>query len=179
MVELDGDALLDALEARAKAFEAEVVIPHCAVCKRPCCALTDVVLDLSFSEVSGLYSIGTGKTSMRKPLPKNEFDRALPKTVKRQGNNYYAHGAPCPAYDVAGHSCTVYATPKKPRGCSDFPIYADGDGVTADLRCEAVAAARAALQPLLQVAVGDDVVVNEDADDAFPDFFVHFTIEPR
>ncbi len=167
---VDGDALLDALEARAKKFEADVVIPHCSVCKRPCCALTDVVLDLSFTEAAGLYAIGTNK--------KKDFDANLPAAIKKQGPRYYAHGTPCPAYDVEGHRCEVYETPKKPRGCSDFPIYSDGDGVTADLRCEAVFAARESLQPLLQAAVGDDVIVHEDEDEQFPDFFVHFSIEP-
>jgi len=167
---LDGEALLDALEARAKQFEADVVIPHCSVCKRPCCALTDVVLDLSFTEAAGLYAIGTNK--------KKDFDARLPPAIKKQGASYYAHGSPCPAYDVEGHRCEVYDTPKKPRGCSDFPIYSDGDGVTADLRCEAVFAARETLLPLLQKAVGDVVIVHEDEDEQFPDFFVHFSIEP-
>jgi Fe-S-cluster containining protein len=165
----DGEAMLDALEARAKKFEADVVIPHCAVCKRPCCALTDLVLDLSFVEASGLYRIGAKKKA---------FDADLPPAIKKQQAHYFAHGTPCPAYDVAGHRCEVYDTERKPRGCSEFPIYADGDGVTADLRCEAVAAALTTLQPMLQAAVGPGGIVHEDIDEAFPDFFVHFSIEP-
>lgn len=176
---IDADALLDAFEARATAFQNDVVIPHCSVCSRPCCALTDVVLDLSFTEVHTLYRIG-GRTTAKN---KREFDQRLPPTVRRQDGRYYAHGEPCPAYDVTGHACTVYGTPKKPQGCSDFPLYADGDGLTADLRCEAIAAARTQLQPLLQQAVDDvaagAVVVVEEADDAFPDFFVRFVLEPR
>ena len=105
------------------AFQREHVIPHCPQCSRPCCALTDVVLDLSFAEVKGLYRITSSK---------KDFDRALPSSIRTQGGRYYAHGSPCPAFDTTAQTCRVYATSTKPVGCSDFPVYEDGDAVTED-----------------------------------------------
>ncbi len=161
----------------AKAWEAQVVIPHCAVCSRPCCALTDVVLDLGEREATALYAIQKGKP--------------LPSALRRRGKRFYAHGSPCPAYDVGGHRCTVYDTPKKPQGCSDFPIYGDGDVVTIDLRCEAVAqhqeAFEAALVDVLDrvldrvldagVDDGHDVSLVVSVDSAHPDTFVSYGLE--
>jgi hypothetical protein len=120
------------------------------------------VLDLSFVEVKALYRITSSK---------KVFDDALPSTIRAQGGRYYAHGAPCPAFDTASHRCGVYATTTKPRGCSDFPVYEDGDAVTVDLRCEA---ARAHLGDLrLRLAAAG--FADEQVDDAFPDTFVSFT----
>ncbi len=147
------------------AFQREVVLPHCPRCARPCCALTDVVLDLSFAQASALYRIGSSKPSA---------DAALPASLRRQGGRYYAHGAPCPAFDQASHRCGVYGTATKPQGCSDFPVYEDGDVVTVDLRCEAAAGALATLRDRLG-AVG---LVDEQADADFPDVFVTFA-RPR
>jgi Fe-S-cluster containining protein len=143
-------------------FQREVVIPHCPQCVRPCCALTDVVLDLSFAEVRGLYQI----TSSRR-----DFDRALPSSIRTQNGRYYAHGAPCPAFHTTTHSCRVYGTRTKPRGCSDFPVYEDGDVVTVDLRCEAARSHLSVLRAELAHALGD---VDERRDADFPDTFVTF-----
>lgn len=145
------------------AFQREHVIPHCARCSRPCCALTDVVLDLSFAEVKGLYRITSAK---------RDFDRALPSSIRTQGGRYYAHGAPCPAFDTTAQTCRVYGTATKPEGCSDFPVYEDGDAVTVDLRCEAAREHLAVLRERLAAAVGD---VDEARDADFPDVFVSFT----
>ncbi len=145
------------------AFQRERVIPHCPRCSRPCCALTDVVLDLSFAQVQGLYQIASSKKA---------FDRALPPSIRTQGGRYYAHGAPCPAFDTAAQSCRVYGTATKPQGCSDFPVYEDGEAVTVDLRCEAARAHLPALRERLVAAVG---ALDERPDDEFPDTFVTFT----
>ncbi len=138
------------------------MIPHCPRCSRPCCALTDVVLDLSFAEVKGLYRITSSKKA---------FDRALPPSIRAQGGRYYAHGNPCPAFDLTSQTCGVYGTDLKPRGCSDFPVYEDGDAVTVDLRCEAAREHLPVLRARLAAAVG---AVDEDRDVDFPDTFVSF-----
>lgn len=154
------------LLAAAKAWERAVVIPHCRQCARPCCALTDVVLDLSANEVHALYRIG--------PATK---DNDLPSTIRRQGKRFFAHGAPCPAFDTGSHRCAVYDTDDKPLGCSDFPVYADGDGITADLRCEAVAAHLAGLEDALVEALDDGATLEVATDPDFPDTFVFFQVE--
>lgn len=153
----------DALLRAARAFEAAVVIPHCVSCSRPCCALTDVVLELDFGQVQKLYSITKSK---------KEFDRALPSSIKKQGDRYYAHGEACPAYDLSTKKCRVYGTSTKPQECSDFPIYEDGDVVTVDVRCEAVRDHLDEFRAAVKVA--GDVV--EEADDEFPEFFARFSL---
>ena len=145
------------------AFQREHVIPHCTQCSRPCCALTDVVLDLTFAEVKGLYRITSSK---------KDFDRALPPSIRSQRGRYYAHGSPCPAFDTSAQTCGVYGTTTKPQGCSDFPVYEDGDAVTVDLRCEAVREHLPALRARLVEAAG---AVDERRDVDFPDTFVSFT----
>ena len=147
----------------AKAFESDVVIPHCSVCTRPCCALTDVVLDLSLREATALYAI--------------EKARPLPAALRRHQGRFFAHGTPCPAYDVGGHRCRVYGTPAKPQGCSDFPIYADGDVVTIDLRCEAVAAHQARLEDALVDALDQGLQLTVSVDPDHPETCVSFGVE--
>ncbi|MDP2341706.1 MAG: YkgJ family cysteine cluster protein [Deltaproteobacteria bacterium] len=151
----------------AKAFEADVVVPHCCACERPCCGLTDVVLELSFPQVQALYSI-TKK--------KREFDAALPSMIRRQGDRYYAHGEPCPAYETKTQLCKVYATSTKPQSCSDFPVYDDGDAVTADLRCEAVRDQLEGLRARLRAVAPGRIVEERDPD--HPDTFISFLIKP-
>ncbi len=138
----------------------ELIVPHCPRCTRPCCALTDVVLDLSFHEVRALYRI---EKSQR------DFDRALPLQLKKAQGRYFAHQTPCPAFESATHRCTVYGTADKPQGCTDFPVYRDGDGLTVDLRCEAAVAALPELQARASQAVGEVVQTH---DEQFPDAFV-------
>lgn len=145
------------------AFQREHVIPHCTRCSRPCCALTDVVLDLSFAEVKGLYRISSSKKA---------FDRALPPSIRTQGGRYYAHGSPCPAFHTTAQTCGVYGTSSKPQGCSDFPVYEDGEAVTVDLRCEAARQHLPVLRARLTEALG---AVDEARDADFPDTFVSFT----
>lgn len=157
---------LNRLTAAAKAWERDVVIPHCPQCTRPCCALTDVVLDLSANEVQALYQIGSATR-----------DNDLPSTIRRQGKRFFAHGAPCPAFDTGSHRCAVYETADKPTGCSDFPVYADGDGITADLRCEAVAANLTGLEDALVDALDDGATLEVATDPDFPDTFVFFQVD--
>lgn len=159
-------AALEALLRAARSFEADVVIPHCVACSRPCCGLSDVVLALDFAQVQALYRI---------ERPKKEFDRALPSSIRKQGERYYAHGEPCPAFDLTTKKCRVYATAQKPQECTDFPVYGDfgeGDGVvTADLRCEALRADLDGLRARLRAV---EPAVVEERDEAFPDTFVTF-----
>lgn len=153
------------LEAAAKQWERDVVIPHCASCTRPCCALTDVVLELSAAEAETLYHITPSSPR-------------LPSTVRAAGGRFYAHGAPCPAFATSTQRCTIYDTGRKPQGCADFPVYANDDVVTADTRCEAVAANLAGLEDALFQALvpGETLaVLRDDGDD--DGIFVSFQIE--
>jgi Fe-S-cluster containining protein len=158
-------ASLARLEAAAKQWERDVVIPHCAVCTRPCCALTDVVLDLSAAEAETLYHITPATPT-------------LPSTVQAHGGRFYAHGAPCPAFARSTQRCTIYDTGRKPKGCADFPVYADDDVVTADTRCEAVAANLASLEDALFEALrpGESLAVLRDEGDD-DGVFVSFQVE--
>lgn len=151
-----------ALLTAAKKFEADVVIPHCKHCVRPCCGLSDVVLELSFAQVQTLYAI------TRK---KQDFDQSLPAMIRKQGDRYYAHGEPCPAYTQA-KTCSIYSTSLKPQSCSDFPLYDDGDAVTVDLRCEAVREHLEELRTRLRAVAG--ARFQEESDSDHPDVFLSF-----
>jgi Fe-S-cluster containining protein len=130
----------------AKRWEREHVIPHCAVCSKPCCKLETVVLDLEWSQVRELYKITSSK---------KQFDQNLPSYIRVQDGKYYAHGEQCPAYVDA--KCSSYE--KRPVSCRDFPIYEDGDAITVDTRCEAVNLDE------IEKALGDVV---REPDPAFP-----------
>lgn len=115
-------------------FQQQKINSHCSSCSRPCCLLTDVVLDFTWPQFTALYEI---KISQR------QFDQGLqqrgePTYIRKQEGLYYAYGSPCPAYDTANKKCNVYNTPLKPVNCSDFPLYFDGDEIIADSRCEAL-----------------------------------------
>lgn len=149
------------LRDAAAAYQRDVVVPHCPSCSAPCCLLDRVVLDLDWPQTRALYQIGSSRRA---------FDRAVqagegPPDIKEQGGRYYAHTKPCPAFDAAQKSCRVYGTPVKPSSCDDFPVYVDGDAVTADLRCEAVDVD--ALRRRLEQELGVDVA-RVVADDRFP-----------
>lgn len=115
-------------------YQAEV-IPHCAVCSQPCCWLDPLVLELNWKQLKTIWLIDE---------PRAAFDRRLasgkgPADIRAGNGLYYAHGkASCPAYDGESHACRVYGQAVKPAGCSDFPVYEDGDVIIADLHCEAV-----------------------------------------
>ena len=127
-----------ALQQALDQFQAQVIIPHCQVCTRPCCKLTDVVLEFDWPHLRALYDIELGQAA---------FDRSLregsgPTHVRKQAGRYYTHGAPCPAYDEVTRHCRQYHSSLKPQGCTDFPLYLDGKTIVADLRCEAMDQAR-------------------------------------
>ena len=115
-------------------YQQQVIIPHCRSCQRPCCRLTDVVLEFDWQHLSTLYKINQEKKT---------FDRSLrdgtgPVYIRKQKGTYYTHGSPCPAYDNRSGKCQVYQSRLKPVNCSYFPLYMDGQTVVADKRCEAV-----------------------------------------
>lgn len=122
------------LAQAAASYQARAVIPHCPACARPCCKLDELVLDLDWSRTRELYQIKGSRGGFDRSL----HDGSGPEHIKEAHGRYYAHGKPCPAYDEEKKGCRVYGTAVKPEGCSDFPVYKDGDVITADLRCEAV-----------------------------------------
>jgi len=61
-------------------------------------------------------------------------------------------------------------------GCSDFPVYADGDCLTADLRCEAVDIDT--LSAWVVDALGPETRVVQSADRDFP-FLVSLSVKRR
>ena len=115
-------------------YQAQVIIPHCRRCLKPCCNLTEVVLDFDWRHLVPFYQIDLGQ---------HAFDRSLrdgsgPAHIRKQDGLYYAHGSPCPAYNSSQRRCNYYQSSAKPSNCSDFPIYLDGLSIVADKRCEAV-----------------------------------------
>ncbi|MDH5409485.1 MAG: YkgJ family cysteine cluster protein [Gammaproteobacteria bacterium] len=114
-------------------YQKQVIIPHCRDCQRPCCRLTDVVLEFSWQHLSAMYQLGHDKKA---------FDNSLrngtgPTYIRKQNDTYYTHGSPCPAYDTTSGQCQVYRKNIKPDNCSDFPLYMDGKMIVVDKRCEA------------------------------------------
>lgn len=124
----------DQLRRAAAEIQRTSIVPHCPVCTKPCCKLDELVLDLAWREARALYQI----TKSRRDFDAALADGSGPAHIKEHAGRYYAHGAPCPAYDTETTLCRVYGTDVKPQGCTDFPVYLDGDAVTADRRCEAV-----------------------------------------
>lgn len=154
--------LAKALSAAAEAYQTASVIPHCAVCARPCCKLDALVLELEWKQIKTLWRIEDARAA---------FDRKLasgkgPVEIRAGNDLYYVHSKPCPAYDEAGHACTIYGQDIKPAGCSDFPVYEDQGGVMADLRCEAVDLR--ALVAEISRAIGPGFRVVQSADREFP-----------
>lgn len=148
-----------------------MVVPHCATCREPCCALRTVVLELDWRRLRALYDI---------PETQRAFDARLaagqgPSYLRKQGDTYYAHGEPCPAWDVTTRRCRVYGTDLKPPTCTDFPVYADGDGITADTRCEAVAVET--LRRHLETSAGARLRAEPDED--FPELVTLVPLQRR
>jgi Fe-S-cluster containining protein len=126
--------LAQQLATALAAYQESTVIPHCAVCAKPCCRLDTLVLELEWKQVKILWKLDESRPA---------FDRRLasgkgPEEIREGDGLYYIHSKPCPAYDDAGHACRIYGQEIKPAGCSDFPVYEDQGSVIADLRCEAV-----------------------------------------
>ena len=154
--------LADELAAAAAAYQAKTVIPHCPQCSNSCCRLDPLVLELEWKQVRTFWQIEEARAS---------FDRRLaaghgPQEIRATNGLYYAHGKPCPAFNEATASCSVYGQAIKPAGCSDFPVYEDGGVIVADLRCEAVN--RETLTHWIEQAVGDGFRITWSADPEFP-----------
>lgn len=161
--------LAQRLAQAAEAYQAAVVIPHCARCSAPCCRLDKLVLDLEWRQVRVLWQV---------QAPRAEFDRELdagqgPQEIRRAHGRYYVHQKPCPAYDAARPGCRIYDQPLKPAGCSDFPVYEDGGVIVADLRCEAVAVD--SLRARLSEVIGPGKQLRQSADRDFP-FLLEFSV---
>lgn len=159
------------LAAAAAAYQAAAVIPHCAVCSKPCCRLDPLVLELEWKQLKTLWQIEESRAA---------FDRRLcsgqgPEDIRAGDDGlYYAHGKPCPAYDQAQGTCGVYGQDVKPAGCSDFPVYEDQGSLIADLRCEAVDLKD--LVAWITRAVGPEFRIVQAADPEFP-FLVTLSVK--
>jgi Fe-S-cluster containining protein len=154
--------LANKLVAAADAYQRAVVIPHCSSCSKPCCRLDPLVLELEWKQLKGLWQIEESRRAFDKRLCAGHG----PAEIRAADGLYFAHGKVCPAYDEADKSCRVYGQDLKPAGCSDFPVYEDGNAVIADLRCEAVDLADLASR--LARAVGTGYRIVQSADKAFP-----------
>lgn len=154
--------LAEQLRAAAAAYQDGHVIHRCAGCANPCCRLDTHVLELNWKQVKVFWNLEESRTA---------FDRRLaagdgPEEIREGDGLYYAHRKACPAYDEAGRSCRVYDQAIKPAGCTDYPVYEDGDCVVADLRCEAVDID--VLADSIARAVGPAFRVVRSADKDFP-----------
>lgn len=155
-------SLVAKLEAAASAYQDAQVIPHCGVCAKPCCRLDSLVLELNWKQVKVFWRLEESRAAFDQRLSAGQG----PEEIRAANGLYYAHQKPCPAYDLTARTCTVYGQDIKPAGCSDFPVYADGDSLTVDLRCEAVDLG--ALLGWVADAVGPRFRVVHSADEAFP-----------
>jgi len=158
------------LATAAAAYQTAAVIPHCAVCTKPCCRLDALVLELEWKQVKTLWRLGESRPAFDKQLAAGKG----PVEIRAGNGLYYIHSKPCPAYDDAGHSCKIYGQEIKPAGCSDFPVYEDQGSVIADLRCEAVDLK--ALMAWLAGALGPEYRIVHSADAEFP-FMVTLSVK--
>lgn len=154
--------LVTALQDAALTYQQAHVVKHCPTCSKPCCRLDTLVLELDWQQVMVFWQIDKSRSA---------FDRLLssgkgPREIRTAGGRYFIHQKACPAYDDEGRSCRVYNQPLKPAGCSDFPVYRDGDCIIADLRCEAVNLE--ALLAWLGNVVGPEFRISHAADQDFP-----------
>lgn len=164
--------LANALNEAAASYQAEHVIPHCASCLNPCCRLNPLVLELNWKQIRTFWRIEEARASFDKRLATGQGPQEI-----RAGNGlYYVHGKACPVYDDTQQSCTVYNQDIKPRGCSDFPVYEDGDCLIADLRCEAVSLE--SLAAWIGNTLGPDYRVVHRADPDFP-FMITLSAKPQ
>ncbi len=163
--------VVERLARAAAQWQERQVVPHCARCAEPCCRLRTVVLELDWRRLRVLYDV----TEPRRAFDAHLAAGAGPAHLRMQGGHYFAHGQTCPAYDEDTRRCRVYGTRDKPPSCTDFPVYVDGDVVTADRRCEAVDVE--ALRAHLAAAAGVPVVAEPDG--AFPELVALSPRAPR
>jgi len=157
------------LAAAAAAYQAAVVVPHCAECAKPCCRLDPLVLELEWKQVKVFWRLEESRTAFDKRLSSGKG----PEEIRAGNGLYYIHRKVCPVYE-AGRSCRVYGQELKPPGCSDFPVYEDGGCIVADLRCEAVD--REALVAWIARSVGPEYRIVHSADQEFP-FLVSLSVK--
>lgn len=148
------------------------MLPHCPECRRPCCRLETLVLQLDWRRLHGLWGVRESRRAFDLRLARGEG----PPEIRSQGGLYYAYQRVCPAFDPESRRCRVYEGDLKPPGCTDFPVYLEEDRVTADLRCEAVDPD--ALEARLRDLAGPRVVVEKRTDRTFP-FLVSFRARRR
>lgn len=154
---------LAAVLAKAAAeYQSSAVIPHCTACTKPCCKLDALVLELEWRQVRQLWKIEQPRAAFDQQLARGDG----PVEIRAANGLYYIHSRPCPAYDSACGTCSVYGDPVKPVGCSDFPVYENDGEILADLRCEAVDLD--ALSAALARALGPDYRIVRSADREFP-----------
>ena len=115
-------------------YQEQVIIPHCRECQRPCCKLTDVVLEFDWRHLQAFYAIEQGQKAFDRSLR----DGTAPHYIRKQGELYFTHGDPCPGYDQVARTCRYYRSDLKPENCADFPLYLDDTTIVADTRCEAL-----------------------------------------
>ncbi|PLK50307.1 hypothetical protein [Uliginosibacterium sp. TH139] len=157
------------LAVAAAGYQREAVIPHCPTCAAPCCKLDKLVLELEWAQLKGLWQLEESRKAFDKRLATGRG----PIEIRPANGLYYAHSKPCPAFDAAC-GCTVYTTPLKPVGCSDFPVYENEGEIMADLRCEAVDLE--ALKAALTRDLGPDTRIKQSADRDFP-FLVTLSVQ--
>lgn len=162
--------LAEQLRQATADFQDRHIIPHCTQCSQPCCKLETLVLDLSWKQVKVFWKIEESRAAFDQKLARGQG----PQEIRESQGRYYIHSKPCPAYDLSRGQCQVYGQPLKPPGCSDFPVYEDGDRIMADLRCEALDLE--ALRASLAQTLGPDVRLSEASDPDFP-FLVSLFIQ--
>lgn len=151
-----------ALQAAAASYQEAHVIEHCAVCVKPCCRLDTHVLELNWKQVKVFWRLDESRAAFDTRLAAGQG----PEEIRAGNQLYYVHRKACPAYDDAGHSCRVYDQAIKPAGCTDYPVYWDGDRIVADLRCEAVDIE--VLSAWIARALGPEFRIIRSADRDFP-----------
>lgn len=127
-------APLQILQQAAASYQEAHVIHRCATCADPCCGLQTHVLELNWKQVKVFWHLDTSRAAFDAQLAAGNG----PKEIRAGNGLYYVHQKSCPAYDLTQRTCRVYDQPIKPTGCTDYPVYCDGDRLVADLRCEAV-----------------------------------------
>jgi hypothetical protein len=150
------------LATAAAAYQAAAVVPHCAVCAKPCCRLESLVLELEWKQIKTFWRLDESRPAFDRQLAKGEG----PEEIRAGNGLYYIHGKACPAYDETAASCRVYGQELKPVGCTDFPVYEDQGSVMADLRCEAVDLKT--LVAWIARAVGPEFRIVQSPDKEFP-----------
>lgn len=154
--------LAAALQEAAACYQNTHVITRCAVCEKPCCRLETQVLELNWKQVKVFWRLEESRAAFDSRLSSGQG----PEEIRAGDGLYYIHRKACPAYDETQRSCRVYDQAIKPAGCTDYPVYEDGDCVIADLRCEAVDID--VLAASIADAVGPEFRIIQSADQDFP-----------